>query len=318
MCAPLAKAQVDWWSRSNRAPVCIVNPLYPTRFRTQEVNERLVDFLVRLGNLRGECNENCLNLCGDNDACTIDDDDGSCEERGCTVLPRKTVDCGAGYTCDSSLGCIIQESLPEPGSDSPSGSPSSPPNETPSPSTSSLPPSFEASNSPSSFQTRTCSDNAMVFGVNVDIQIDFSGSTSFPACTDGQWDQIETKIRSTMANSFATVVPDWNGDVSFGAVSFDDDQQVSNARRLLRGQEQHHRSLNTHACSSERSIPCEKEFCYWGCLVAPTTSCGTNSLTNWLALGEKVQYALASLGYECLGSANDLVTNILVVDPSEP
>lgn len=189
--------------------------------------------------------------------------------------------------------------------DTPVPSAGQPETETPTSSPSTL------QSAPEQSRPRRCTTNPMVYGVNVDIQVDIPGG-SFSICREDQWYEIQRLVSATLNVKFTTAVPDWHGDVSFGPTSFDGYQRVNNARKLLRGAEQQHRMLAV--CANERNIACEADVCHWGCLIAPTTSCGVNSLTNWFRLGTELQAALAALEYDCLGSP---VVNILVEDPSD-
>ena len=295
-----SRDQGGWWTNSDKVNICFVNPLIPAQFVTREMNEQVGGFFLQLGNKPGRCNEHCGDLCDDNDRCTVDDY-GTCEDEGCPAFPRKAVDCGEGFTCDSSLGCIPIPSVPENEGNDPQG--------TISPTQSTSQPLESNTQSPSKTPT-SCTENPWVFGVNVDIQVNFEGR-EVVVCSDDQWSQIQTAIVDTLNTRFNSVVPDWNGDVHFGPVTFD----TTVERKLLRSRRQEERRLGV--CSDPRSIPCETGPCYWGCLVAPTTSCGVNALTNWHNLGDEINESLTSLGYDCMGSASELAVYVLVDDPGD-
>lgn len=176
-----------------------------------------------------------------------------------------------------------------------------------------------------------CSDNSLIYDVHIDIQVDFdNGSTS--NC-NGKWGKIRNKITEMLNKNFDTRVPEWVGEVRFGKAAYDSSQTIEKRRRLsssssssLRGQlhqeeeevltleEQTHRRLAQ--CPNTRNIACEKDICYWFCLIAPTSSCGINSLTNFVQLEQDIQSGLNALNLNCMGDSNGLLVNLIVDDPN--
>lgn len=166
-------------------------------------------------------------------------------------------------------------------------------------------------------QLEECGDMAKIYDVHVDIQIAFQGNNK--AQCDGQWSTIQNAVTEALNDNFDRRVPDWDGQVGFGPVAFDESSTVDNTRRFLRDNqsgfviEQGVRRLAS--CPVQRDIRCETDLCLWGCLTAPTTSCGVNALTNWHLLGQDIEDALEDLDLDCLGKSP--VVNVLVTDPDE-
>lgn len=123
---------------------------------------------------------------------------------------------------------------------------------------------------------------------------------------------MNANIQAALNENFAATVPDWNGDVQFGAFQFDPEQEVNNVdgRRKLTiiG-----RRLQEGTCPP-RIDECDADFCRWGCLVASTTDCGTSALTNWIRLEEVVRERLLGLNFPCLGT-DELQVILVVEDP---
>jgi len=162
--------------------------------------------------------------------------------------------------------------------------------------------------------TDDCVDNPVIYNVALDIQVDNPSSNS---CASSQWTQIKSKASQVLNDRFESQVR-WNGNVGFGTLAMDTAQEIKKRRRALRGQElemeqQGHRQLST--CPIERVIPCNGDTCYWGCLIAHSTSCGINSLASWSSLEEYVRDELASLNYNCLGNAANLEVNLYIKEP---
>lgn len=150
----------------------------------------------------------------------------------------------------------------------------------------------------------SCASNAVEYPVSVDLQI--TGATA--ACSADETTNMNAAIESELNGAFHTTVPDWDGQVSFGEVSF------AGARRQLAALRGAHKAVQRQLAScSGRTIECTADSCLWGCVVATSTDCGTSSLTNWANLAENVQAAVSGLGYACLGS--DVQANIVVDDP---
>lgn len=343
ICFSLANAgNADWRMRkNNKVTICARNRFRPHKFRTRRIKRKSLPFFLSKGHMEGECSQHCTALCDDNDACTIDDAMGTCEENGCPSS-RPRVDCGIGFTCDSTVGCVPDDDLlPQPLvtkalSVAPSNSPttsfpsvapsialSAEPSQSPSNAPTSSAPSSKPSVQPSSPLSTSggnplsgCTDNMAVYTVYLDLQVDFQGN-SVPMCTSSEWDRIRSTISETLDWEFTTVVADWDGSVSFGSVTLEENEGVNSLRRTLRGSQEPQRLLN--ACPSQRDTPCGSDVCHWGCLFAVTTSCGVNSMTNWAGLAEGVQVSLADLGHVCLGGSSGLSVDLVVGDgPSNP
>jgi len=160
-----------------------------------------------------------------------------------------------------------------------------------------------------------CTDNPAEYTVLVDIQINFVDD-EFAAC-DGGEDQescINTNIAATLNEVFPTTVPDWEGTADFAGFVFDPAQEVLNRRRLAEASSgTTARFLQEGECPT-RNVDCGADYCRWGCIQVATTDCGTSALTNWVNLGEDLRAKLATLGYDCLGIADELGVVVLVDD----
>jgi len=183
-------------------------------------------------------------------------------------------------------------------------------------------------------QEGVCTENAVMYSVAVDLQI--NGNRGHTCTNEDSVSTISNAITTAMNNKFTTVVPDWQGSVGFAFLTFDASQDVLNAspggtrgrRRRLRQllgatadagqqQKQMHRALQGSCPDRSDNIACTADYCRWGCMLAPSTTCGINSLTNWVNLGDVVKEALQQLDDPCLGNTDEIQVNLVVVDPNQ-
>ena len=170
--------------------------------------------------------------------------------------------------------------------------------------------------------TEFCAENTVLYHVNVDLQLDFHGSGAVQCNDNADTTRINNAITKALNDNFVTAVPDWEGNVGFGPVAFDAAQDITTRRLEATSEDssstpsdepQFHRSLSS-SCNS-RTLPCEGDYCRWGCLLAPSTNCGVSTVTNWLNLEEHIVTALQDLKLDCLGDTDALQVNLQVVDP---
>ncbi|CAB9498532.1 expressed unknown protein [Seminavis robusta] len=157
-----------------------------------------------------------------------------------------------------------------------------------------------------------CTDHVVVYNVAVDIQMEYPGGTK-EDCSTGEQENIDAAIATALNGNFVTTVPDWDGVVGFGPITFDSSQAVDNTAGGRQRRTQESRMLES-ACKQTRGIDCLGDYCSWGCLLAPSTSCNINALTNWANLADDIKVALLALNYNCLGMQNKLGVNLLVND----
>lgn len=91
----------------DKVTICHVPPGNPANHHTITVSVNALQAHLDHGDLAGSCLTNCQELCGDEDACTVDCD---LTTEACIAAPRPAVDCddGAGCTvdsCDPASGC---------------------------------------------------------------------------------------------------------------------------------------------------------------------------------------------------------------------
>ena len=160
------------------------------------------------------------------------------------------------------------------------------------------------------------------YNVNLDLQIQYVDD-EFAACVDDEDNQIALAISNALNAGFPTVVTNWDGTAEFGEFVFDIDQEVDNVgnpfgRRglVLRAATPRGLQIGGGECP-ERSLECTADVadrCRWGCVTAATTNCAEEALFDqWPNLAANVlQAALVTLGFDCLGIADELNVELIV------
>eukprot|EP00797_Seminavis_robusta_P021845 Sro343_g121910.1 ADAM metallopeptidase with thrombospondin type 1, motif (566) ;mRNA; r:11264-13035 len=178
-----------------------------------------------------------------------------------------------------------------------------------------VPRDFEGFPETTTDRNGVCTEHTVVYDVAVDLQMEYPGGNK-QDCSISEQGNIDSAVASALNGNFLTTVPDWDGDVGFGPVKFDSSQEVDKTTGGRQRRTQEGRMLES-TCKQQRGIDCKGDYCRWGCLLAPSTSCSVNFLTNWANLADDIKVALSGLNYGCLGTTSKLAVNLVVTDPNE-